>query len=162
LGIGNHVDHLEVFLAALAIRLTNVEGDRIWFYEDPYAMLPGVRRGHFLTRHLPGSKTVPRPGFRARLLDWLLCLRKGGPSLESLLPPGTLSLSWEVTPVRIAAHEQRKLMAVRAYASQLSAFGGTSWLRELHRQHALFEHAELFWQVAAPTWNSAAKRSPEA
>jgi len=152
LGIGNHVDHVDLFLAALAIRLSDTQGDRIWFYEDPYALLPAARQRYFLTRHLPapGANSLAQPGLRARLLDRLLGWATCGLSWKSLLPSAALSLDWSVMPVRIAAHEDRKLAAVRAYTSQLAVFGGTSWLKELRRQHSLFDGAELLWHATRP------------
>lgn len=50
LGVGNHVDHVEVALAAISEMVESETFSRLRFYEDSYAMSRLPRRRHFVTR----------------------------------------------------------------------------------------------------------------
>jgi LmbE family N-acetylglucosaminyl deacetylase len=149
LGVGRHVDHVEVFLAAVHAAIADRPGSRLWFYEDVYALVPSARRGHFVTRRCP----LPRAGLfaggtlRTSLLGRALALATGGPRLEGLVPPEALAGAWRVAPVAISAHEAEKIAAVRAYASQLAALGGEGWIGVMRRQHTLWGGAEPLWSL---------------
>jgi LmbE family N-acetylglucosaminyl deacetylase len=146
-GIGQHTDHVEVFLAALHLLLESAAPSPILFYEDAYALLASTRARHFATQRLPHpDPRFPEPGaLHAALFGKLLGWATSGPPLRSILPPAALSLGWRVEPVAMAAYEAQKLGAVRAYASQLGAFGGAGWLRALRRHHAAWGGAEPLW-----------------
>jgi LmbE family N-acetylglucosaminyl deacetylase len=148
LGVGKHIDHVEVFLAALQVLLDDLPANRLWFYEDAYALLPFARQQHFVTRRLawpPLAFSVHR-SLRVLLLESLFTWSTSGPTLESLLPPKAHELEWSVEPVMIVPYEERKLAAVRAYSSQVSALGGDGWLRVLRDYHRRWGGAEPLWQ----------------
>jgi hypothetical protein len=140
LGVGNHVDHVELFLAAVE----NPAG--VWFYEDAYALVRAARRRHFVTRRCPLDGAADRSTLRTFALGRALAWAMRGPTAETLVAPRVHALDWRVEPVAIAAWEARKLDAVRAYASQVAALGGDGWLRALGRQHRLWGGAEPLWR----------------
>jgi LmbE family N-acetylglucosaminyl deacetylase len=139
LAVGNHVDHVEVALAALREVLGSGAFDRIRFYEDPYALGRGCRSQHFVTRrHMwrpfaAPAWASPHVGGLLRLVS----LVARGPRIEDYLPEAA-RLDW-----RFAAHpaasadEERKLSAIAEYTSQVRAFGGMdrvrSFIRRAHR-----------------------------
>jgi LmbE family N-acetylglucosaminyl deacetylase len=143
LGVGNHVDHVELFLAAVE----NPSG--VWFYEDAYALVRAARRRHFVTRRRPLLGAADRSTLRTFALGRALAWAMRGPTAGTLVAPSVRALDWHVEPVAIADWEERKLAAVRAYASQLTAFGGDGWLRALARQHRLWGGAEPLWSATA-------------
>ncbi len=53
LGIGNHVDHVEVTLGTLDAARAHERGDRVAFYEDFYALSETLRRRHPVAARRP-------------------------------------------------------------------------------------------------------------
>ena len=50
LGIGNHFDHVELFLASIMAMTESGLFDRFSFYEDGYAVMTRARKKHFLAK----------------------------------------------------------------------------------------------------------------
>ena len=152
LGIGQHVDHVEVTLAALLAAERTRRWDELWFYEDFYALEERFRRRH------PVATRRPLPWWRSP--SWsapALVLSLGVPA--ATLPargperyyPGIGTLPWRFTALPVAGFEARKLAAVLEYASQVPRLGGRRGLpaaiRRSHRQLG----GEAVWSVNAPT-----------
>ena len=152
LGIGGHVDHLEVAVATLQAAVAAGALHRVGFYEDFYAISEHLRRRHPVTRQArwrpfaaPGW-AAPLGGVAARAA----ALIPGGPSLDALVA-GFGALRWECSPVLIAAEEHRKLAAVAAYESQAELLGrlAPALSPMLRRQHAL-RGGEPIWWASTP------------
>ncbi len=148
LGVGHHVDHVEVALAVLLAAREHDALGRVAFYEDFYALGEAARRRHPVTRrqprparHSPGW-AAPRQG--AVLLLTPLLAR--GPGLQDYLP-GTGALDWRCEPHPTAGHERAKLAAVAEYRSQLPALGGRSRLEALLERAHRVRGGELIWRV---------------
>jgi LmbE family N-acetylglucosaminyl deacetylase len=158
LAVGGHVDHVEVFLAALTLAL---DGAPVRFYEDVYALVRAARRRHFVTRRLPWPRVgspeqrALRPFLFARALGWAM----RGPSLESLVPAPAREAEWRVERMPIGPHEPAKLAAVAAYASQLRGLGGRGCLRAIRRYHAIWDGAEPVWSVSLSSTAPSAPRA---
>ncbi len=140
LGIGHHVDHVEVTLAALREILARGAFSRIHFYEDTYALGRGCRTQHFVARRRmwrpfgAPAWASPRLGALLRLVS----LVARGPKIEEYLPEAD-RLEWTCTPHAVASvDEERKLAAISEYGSQVSAFGGMDRVRAfVHRGHQM-------------------------
>jgi LmbE family N-acetylglucosaminyl deacetylase len=160
LAVGNHCDHVEVFLAAMLVMVRLGRFDRFRFYEDAYALGTAVRRRHFVTRRVVWKprEAPDRTSFRAWALGRVVGLARRGPPLEESLPPEARALDWRCEPAPFGDREEaRKLQALAAYASQLELLGGAqTWFEALRRYHA-------FWGLAEPLWRAgpaAARASP--
>lgn len=147
LAIGNHVDHVEVALAALRETLGRGAFDRIRFYEDPYALGRGCRSQHFVAKRRMwrpfGAPAWASPHIGGLLR--LVSLVAKGPRIEDYLPEAN-RLDWSCTPHACSgADEERKLSAIAQYGSQVRAFGGIERVRAfLHRAHKVLG-GELIW-----------------
>jgi len=125
LGVGNHVDHVEVAVAALTECIAYQAWDRMRFYEDVYALGAACRRHHFVTarRHwrplAAPSWASPRIG--ATLL--MAARAAQGPGVDGYLPEAQ-ALRWISVPEPVGEHQRRKLAAIAAYTSQVREFGG--------------------------------------
>lgn len=153
LAVGNHIDHVELFLAAVNALLSQQAFDRLHFYEDAYALGTRTRRQHFVTRRRGWSwrEAPERQSLRASATFTALALARRGPPLERLLPPGAQALHWRYEVHPLAAVEARKLAAVSAYDSQVAMFGGAdAWCDMLRRYHHCWGGGEPTWR-AAPT-----------
>lgn len=151
LAAGNHIDHVEVFVAAVNVLLSQRAFDRLRFYEDAYAIGARVRKQHFVTRrHRWSRKDAPeRQSVRYWAMFNALAFVRRGPPVERLLPIEAQSLRWEYEAQPIAEFEARKLEAVVEYHSQVAMLGGAdAWCELLRRYHSC-------WGVAEPIWRTA-------
>lgn len=150
LGIGNHVDHVELALGALDAALERDAGRRIAFYEDFYALSETLRGRHPVARHrpLPWWRT---PGWAAPPAGALLraaALVPRGPSLDRYLPDAAAA-RWRCEPHPVdPGDEAIKAAAIREYASQAALLGPAARLlpaviRRAHRAHG----GELLWRM---------------
>jgi LmbE family N-acetylglucosaminyl deacetylase len=125
LGVGHHVDHVEVAVAALAECIARRAWDRMRFYEDVYALGAACRRQHFVTvrRHWRplGAPAWASPRIGATLR--LAAREAAGPGVDGYLA-GAQTLRWISVPEPVGEHQMRKLAAIAAYRSQVRTFGG--------------------------------------
>jgi hypothetical protein len=147
LGIGHHVDHVEVALAALREVLARGAFDRIRFYEDPYALGRACRTQHFVAKRRmwrpfgAPAWASPRVGGLLRLV----ALAARGPRIEDYLPEAA-RLEWTCASHAVAAgDEQRKLTAIAEYGSQVRAFGGIERVRAFVRRGHAMLGGEPIW-----------------
>lgn len=150
LGIGNHVDHVELTLGTLDAALVHPEGHRVAFYEDFYALSEALRRRHPVARQRPLA-WWRTPGWGAPPAGALL--RAGafiprGPSLDRYRPEVTAA-TWRCDPQPIEpGDEQAKLASIAEYVSQAALLGPAARLlpaviRRAHRAH----DGELLWRM---------------
>jgi LmbE family N-acetylglucosaminyl deacetylase len=149
LGVGNHVDHVEVMLAAMLTAVRAGALPQVGFYEDFYALGNAARRRHPVSRQRP-SPPWQAPGWAAPLEGVMLRLTSliaAGPSIMRYLPEAA-DLSWwcEVHPVA-ASDEELKLRAVAQYRSQLPALGGMHRLGPILRRSHRVRGGELIWRA---------------
>lgn len=149
LGVGNHVDHVEVMLAAVLAAVHAGALSRVGFYEDFYALGNAARRRHPVSRQRP-SQPWQAPGWAAPLEGIVLRLTPliaAGPSIMHYLPE-PVNLTWwcEVHPVA-ASDEELKLRAVAQYRSQLPALGGLPRLGPILRRSHRVRGGELIWRA---------------
>lgn len=149
LGVGNHVDHVEVMLAAAQAALGPDRLVRLGFYEDFYALGEAARRRHPVTRHRP-APPWQSPGWAAPVQGAVLRatpLIAGGPSVLRYLPE-LAELHWRCQPRPVApGDERRKLAAVAAYRSQTPALGGMHRLGPILRRAHQMRGGELIWRA---------------
>lgn len=147
LGIGHHVDHVEVALAALREVLGNGAFERIRFYEDPYALGRTCRKQHFVARrHMWKAFSAPAwASPRVGALLTMVALAAKGPKLDDYLPEAD-RLDWRCTPEVVSvADEERKLAAIAEYGSQVRAFGGMDRVRAIVKRAHRVLGGEPIW-----------------
>lgn len=149
LGIGNHVDHVETLIAATDWAVARGWLDRVWFYEDFYALSGTMRRRHFVAS-LRLWRRRESPLLRARrlaaILSWIAAARRG-PDVETFLVPALRDAAWTLTTTNVRGHEQRQLDAITRYRSQTRAFGGGEGIaRAIRASHTWWGHAEPLWR----------------
>lgn len=149
LGVGHHVDHVEVMLAALAAARDLDALDHVRFYEDYYALSEACRRRHPVTR----GTAVGSPGLAAPVLGAQLALTAvlaRGPQLDRYAPEAR-ELRWESTVRPVEGYEEAKLAAVGEYRSQVRLLGGRSRLEAVIRRSHRLRGGEVVWRAwAAP------------
>ena len=137
LGAGNHHDHVEVAVAALAECIARRAYDRIRFYEDVYALGKECRRRHHVTRRRMW-RPLGAPAWASPRIGALLRLvARGiaGPGVDGYLPEAA-ALRWISVPEPCGAHERAKLDAIAEYRSQVGEFGGMHHVGPfVHRGH---------------------------
>jgi LmbE family N-acetylglucosaminyl deacetylase len=147
LAVGNHVDHVEVALAALRETLGRSAFDRIRFYEDPYALGRACRKQHFVAKRRMW-KPFAAPAWASPYVGGLLrmvAFVAAGPRLEDYLPEAD-RLQWTCTPRPTSpADEDRKLEAIGQYGSQVRAFGGMNRVRAFVRRAHRALGGEPIW-----------------
>ncbi len=149
IGIGNHIDHVEALIAATDWAHAHGWLDRVWFYEDLYALSGTMRRRHFVAR-LRLWQRRESPLLRARRLAAILAAiaaARRGPEVETFLVPALRDATWTLTTTNVRGHEQRQLDAIASYPSQTRAFGGLDGIsRAIRASHAWWGHAEPLWR----------------
>jgi LmbE family N-acetylglucosaminyl deacetylase len=150
LGIGNHVDHVEAMLAAIDWVIDRGWLDRLWFYEDFYALSGPMRARHPIARD-ERFRTWRAPLLHAHRLAVAMrtnARARRGPELDTFLPAVLQRAVWTMT--RSPIDESAKLAAIARYPSQTRAFGGLSGIaRAMRAYHACWDGAEPLWRAGA-------------
>jgi LmbE family N-acetylglucosaminyl deacetylase len=148
LGVGGHVDHVEVALAALGAALAGRALPRVRFYEDFYAYGEGLRRRHPVTSQ-DRRPWWQAPGWAAPLVGaglWLGRAAVRGPGPEHY-EPRLKHLTWSCQALPVGDHEDAKLRASAQYRSQLPALGGQRRLERVARRAHRLRGGELVWRA---------------
>jgi LmbE family N-acetylglucosaminyl deacetylase len=150
LGVGNHVDHVEVMVAATDWVTARGIGDRVRFYEDLYAVSGTMRRRRWVTRRRrwPPWRAPLLSAPRLAALLVAAALARRGPAVEAYLTAPWREAAWSVEPSTVRVYEDQKLAAVACYASQVRAFGGMRSLARVLRAY----HRR--WQLCEPLWRA--------
>lgn len=149
LGVGGHVDHVELALATWQAMGEDDGRRRVTFYEDFYALSERARRRHPVTVRAPRAlRDSPGLAVPAGLpaLGALGAVGRG-PSLERYAP-AVATTPWRADVVPVRGFEDAKLRAVAAYRSQAALLGplARSLPRILRRQHER-RGGEPVWRV---------------
>ena len=150
LGIGNHIDHVETVIAGTDWAIANGVLDRVWFYEDFYALSGAMRAAHPVAslRTWKPRESPLRRASRLGLIMRLIAAGRRGPSIDTLLSPTLRAAQWQVTANEMSSHEQHKLDAIACYASQTRAFGGLTGIEQsIRAYHAWWGGAEPLWRA---------------
>ena len=153
LGIGHHVDHVEVAVAALTAAVRLRATDRVGFYEDFYALGNGARHRHPVTREHAGPlwrRLREAPGWAGPAEGVVLAATAAigvGPSLDAYVLAWP-SLAWgnAVHPVD-GWSQDRHLAAVAEYRSQTPALGGMRQLGPMLRRAHRLRGGDVIWSV---------------
>ncbi|MCL5736961.1 MAG: hypothetical protein M1274_15560 [Actinobacteria bacterium] len=151
LGVGAHVDHVEIFLASfLAMRETR-SYDRFLFYEDAYTMSARARRRHFLAsrQRWPLLQSPALAGIIAAGMLTVIGWAERGPMLHEFLPEVAAETSWEPLLAPIAGFEETKLSALGLYPTQMAKLGGyRTFSAMVRRWHRVYAGAERLWRAS--------------
>ena len=150
LGIGNHFDHVEVFLASLMYMVDNALFDNFRFYVDSYGMFSTkILKKHYLGRKIPlvASKKPEKSSLRFFMITSVMNSMISGQNIENLLSSKYLDLEWELMINSIKGYEKLKLSALEAYKSQIKLFGNKTIERFFNRYHSNWNSSELFFKV---------------
>ena len=148
LGIGNHVDHVEVLLAATEWALARGWRDRLRFYEDFYAVSTAMRRAHPVgtLRSWPYWRSPLLRAPRLALILATMAWARKGPPVTALLAPPVARARWSPEPAMVL-DEPRKLAAVAQYSSQTRAFGGMTGVAAALRAYHAWWRGEPLWRA---------------
>lgn len=137
LGAGNHHDHVEVAVAALAECVARGAYDRMRFYEDVYALGKECRRRHHVTSRRMW-RPLGAPAWASPRIGALLrfvARHMHGPGVDRFVPEAA-GLRWISVPEPCGAFERAKLDAIAEYRSQVTEFGGMHHVGPfVHRGH---------------------------
>ncbi|WP_227981938.1 PIG-L deacetylase family protein [Nocardia spumae] len=154
LGVGNHVDHVAVAVAALRCAVGNGGVGRIAFYEDFNALSECSRRRHpvartapFPWRDAPGWAS-PRSGLGMEAMSLLAA----GPAATDYLRQESAGVgldewNWIPYTVPAAEYEQVKLDAVCEYRSQTKVLGGERQLCAMIHRSLARRGGEVVWRL---------------
>ena len=150
LGVGNHFDHVEVFLASLMYMVDNALFDNFLFYLDLYGMASiRMRKKHYLGKEIisRGTKKPDNSSFRWFMMTSVINSVISGNSIEKLLPSKYLDLEWELKTKSIKGYEKLKRTSLDCYESQVKLFGKKALDKFFRRHHANWDSSELFMQA---------------
>ncbi|MHA1346665.1 MAG: PIG-L deacetylase family protein [Candidatus Heimdallarchaeaceae archaeon] len=150
LAIGNHFDHVEVFIASLMYMVDYAIFEKFQFYVDFYGMISTrIRNKHYLGKKLItlGTKKPETSSFKLFMISTIMNSMIAGHSIESLLPSKYLDIEWDLKTNSITGYEKLKLSAVENYESQMKLFGQRTIRRFFRRYHNNWDNSELFLQA---------------
>ena len=153
LGIGNHFDHVEVFLAALMYMVDYALYDNFRFYVDFYGMVnTKIRKKHYLGKKIirKGLKKPEKSSLKFLMITTIMNSMISGSSIEKLLETKYKSLSWELEPISIHGYEKLKFSALECYESQIKLFGIKHARKAIETFHRNWDNSELYLK-AKPT-----------
>ncbi len=149
LAIGNHFDHVEVFLASLMYMVDYAIFEKFQFYIDFYGMISTkIRNKHYLGKKLItlGTKKPETSSFKLFMISTIMNSMISGHSIESLLPSKYLDIEWVLKTNSIKGYEKLKLSALECYESQIKLFGQRTLRKFFERYHNNWDNSELFLQ----------------
>lgn len=147
LGIGNHFDHVEVFLASLMYMVDNALFDNFLFYVDFYGITSTkIRKKHYLGNKIitRGTKKPEKSSIKWYLITSVVNSMISGHSIEKILPSRYLDIEWEFKTNSIKGYEKLKLSALESYESQVKLFGTKTLEKFFRRHHSNWDSSELF------------------
>ncbi len=149
LGVGNHFDHVEVFLASLMYMVDNALFDNFLFYLDSYGMFSTkMRRKHYLGKQIISRGKKPEnSSFKWFMITSVMNAMISGHKIEKLLSSKYLDLEWELKTSSIKGYERTKFSALMCYESQVNLFGKKTLEKFFNRHHKNWDSSELFMQV---------------
>ncbi len=150
LAIGNHYDHVEVFLASLKYMIDYAIFDKFLFYVDFYGMISTkIRRKHYLGNRLVtiGTKKPERSSFKLFIITSIMNSMISGGTIEKLLPAKYLDIDWELKTNSIKGYENLKIEALECYESQVKLFGKQVLKKFFNNYHSHWNNSELFLQA---------------
>ncbi len=150
LGVGNHFDHVEVFLASLMYMVDNSLFDNFLFYLDSYGMFSTkMRKKHYLGKKIIslGTKKPENSSFRWFMITTVMNSIISGNAIEKLLPSKYLDIEWELKTNSIKGYEKLKLSALECYESQVKLFGIKTLKKFFSRHHKNWDSSELFMKA---------------
>ncbi|MBD3190358.1 MAG: hypothetical protein GF308_06925 [Candidatus Heimdallarchaeota archaeon] len=149
LSVGNHYDHVELFLAAMNVIFETQDTSHIRFYEDYYAVSKTLRKKHFITKNIvwKWKESPERASFKWLLGTKLLSFCQKGSNQEELLDNKIKNYLWKPTAFNYTKKDfKKKIKAVACYTSQLKSLGGLKTIRKI------FEKYYEFWNCGEPHW----------
>jgi hypothetical protein len=148
LGVGNHYDHVELFLFSLKTAIDFGQLHRFTFYEEGYAMGTRMRKRHYVTQNTswkwweaPASRSV-----QWLIMSNLMASRAKGKPVYEYLPEEYRNIQWTVKPESIQGYEEAKLKAMSKYKTQYEMLGGDGMFRKILAQY------HKYWGGAEPYW----------
>ncbi|MHA1667881.1 MAG: PIG-L deacetylase family protein [Candidatus Heimdallarchaeaceae archaeon] len=150
LGIGNHFDHIEVFLAALMYMVDHQDYERFLFYIDFYGMISTkIRKKHYLGLKIikKGFQKPEKTSLRFFFFSFFLSLIIKGANINKLLDEKYTNLHWSLKQENITGYEKLKLLALEEYKSQVKLFGENALKKALNTFHTNWDHSELYFQA---------------
>ena len=150
LAIGNHYDHVEVFLASLKYMIDYAIFEKFLFYVDFYGMISTrIRNKHYLGKKLIaiGTKKPEKSSFKLLMISTIMNSMIAGHSIEKLLPSKYRDIEWELKTNSIKGYEKLKLEALEYYESQIEMFGKKTIRKFFGRYHNNWDKSELFLQA---------------
>ena len=147
LGIGNHFDHVEVFLASLMYMVDNALFDNFLFYVDFYGIASTkIRKKHYLGNKIitRGTKKPEKSSIKLYMITSVLNSMISGHSIEKILPSKYLDIEWELKTNSIKGYEKLKRASLDCYESQVKLFGKKALDKFFRRHHSNWESSELF------------------
>lgn len=153
LGIGNHFDHVEVFIASLMYMVDYALYDQFRFYVDFYGMASTkIRKKHYLGKKLirKGFKKPEKSSLRFFIITSVINSMISGSSIERLFETRYKSLNWELEPISIHGYENLKFSAFECYESQIKLLGRKQARKATETYHQNWDNCELYLK-AKPT-----------
>jgi LmbE family N-acetylglucosaminyl deacetylase len=148
LSVGNHYDHVELFLSSLKTAIDMEQLHRFAFYEEGYAIGTRMRKRHEVTKNAcwqwwdaPASRSL-----KWFIMSNVMALQARGQPVFSYLSDECRNLQWILKPESIEGFEDAKLSAMAKYKSQFEMLGGTKMFRKILGQY------HKYWGCAEPYW----------
>ena len=152
LGVGNHFDHVEVFLASLMYMVDNAIFDNFFFYLDSYGMFSTkMRKKHYLGKKFLtlGTKKPEKSSIKWFIITSVMNTMISGNEIEKLLPSKYLDIEWDLKANSIKGYERLKLSSLECYESQVKLFGIRTLEKFFRRHHNNWDSSELFLKPKA-------------
>jgi LmbE family N-acetylglucosaminyl deacetylase len=148
LSVGNHYDHVELFLFSVKTAIDLGQLHRFAFYEEGYAIGTRMRKRHFVTRkrcwrwwEAPASRSL-----RWLIMSNIMASQARGKPVYEYLPEEYRNVKWTVKPESIQGYEGIKLKSMSKYKSQYEMLGGDRMFGRILAQY------HKFWGGAEPYW----------
>lgn len=150
LGAGHMYDHVELFTACVTSGYRLGHLDKMFFYEDSYAILTGARKRHFLLKDRIWNRgSAPQnTSLWWRAMGMVMTRAASNSDIKTCIPEQLQNAKWAVATVEIASQFEKKMNSLAQYESQMSQFGGMRRVNKAFKKyHAYWNGCEAFWFV---------------
>lgn len=148
MGVGHMYDHVELFMACINAGNRLKQLDKIYFYEDSYAILSKNRQRHYLLKdYVWEKKNAPeKTSIIWRIMAKVMTGMASGTDIKTCIPNELHESKWTYELINIQNTFDLKIESLSKYESQMKQFGG------MKRVQKAFKKYHEYWNNSEPIW----------
>ena len=148
MGVGHMYDHVELFMACINVGYRLKHLNKIYFYEDSYAIMTQNRQRHYLLKdYVWEKKNAPeKTSIVWRIMAKVMTGMASGTDIKTCIPNELHESKWTFELINIQNTFDLKIESLSKYESQMNQFGG------MKKVQKAFKKYHKYWNNSEPIW----------